>query len=53
MNTAKAPMSNIDFRKAVAYRHRYLKGHIERLCRHRAGGRPDRVAPIPEQLHKQ
>ena len=51
LNTSKAPMNNVNFRKAVAYainpRHRE-----RRLHRHRAGGQPGRAAAQPRQLHQ-
>ena len=47
LNTSKAPMSNVNFRRAVAYRHQPAEHRERGLHRHRAGGQPGRAAAQP------
>ena len=51
-NTSKAPMNNVNFRKALAYGINPRGSRERRLQRHREGGQPDRANAQPGQLHQ-
>ena len=52
MNTTKAPMNNVNFRKAVAVRHQPAADRERRLHRHRQGGQPDRAPAQPRPVRQ-